>query len=65
MKIKEMFFYLLTFLLLEDGKYYFVWFAYKSSKPAQMSLEFTFADLGTKKAKFSSALDNALGLHHK
>ena len=51
--------------LLEDDKYYFIGFAFKPPKPAQISLEFTFADLGTKKAKFGKALDKALSLHPK
>jgi hypothetical protein len=46
---------------LEDGKTYLVWFTFNKGKPNQMSLKFTFADLGKKKNKVP-AMEKALGL---
>jgi hypothetical protein len=50
---------------LEDDKYYVIWFAFRSHKPAAISLELTFANVPPKKARRLGFLENVLGLYRK
>jgi hypothetical protein len=49
---------------IKDGETYLVWFLFKNGKPNQMSLKFSFADLGKKQNKIP-AIEKALGLEKR
>lgn len=50
---------------LEDGKYYLIWMAFKSHRPKQMSVKYTFANVPEKKAQKPLFLERVLGLQRK